>query len=128
MACGATIGVYDTEYIATATDTEWINTPATTSTTTSATLSGTDVVWISVTITAGLDEAEESSASTTGGESGSLTSSGSGNVRSTSTAESGSGTSSGATAIATGNGAVGFSGFAHSGAAAGLLALPMLLL
>lgn len=107
-ACALTAGLYTT-----VADDGFITTPAASSSTTRATLSGSDVVFIDVTITAGLKAGGASSASATGTSSGTST---------RSTGASGTASSS-AAATATGNIA------SHlSGVAALMLAAPLLLL
>ncbi|KAK5080621.1 hypothetical protein LTR70_008769 [Exophiala xenobiotica] len=144
--CAATVGVYDTEYIGTATDTDWMTEVPKSSSSTTVTLSGEELAggFVAATITAGLGKGVESATTTesgTGSESTSGTGSGTGrgaaSTTSASTSASGSAnggdsTSSGV-ALATGNGAAaaaaaGLSGLAYSGAAAGFMALPMFLL
>lgn len=114
-ACALTAGLYTT-----VADDGFITTPAASSSTTRATLSGSDVVFIDVTITAGLKAGGASSASATGTSSG--TSTRSTGASGSSSRASGTASSS-AAATATGNIA------SHlSGVAALMLAAPLLLL
>jgi len=143
--CAATVGVYDTEYIGTATDTDWMTEVPKSSSSTTVTLSGEELAggFVAATITAGLGEGVESATATesgTGSESTEGTGSGTGTGRgaasttsastSASVSASGGDSTSSGVALATGNGAAaaaaGLSGLAYSGAAAGFMALPML--
>lgn len=144
--CAATVGAYDTDVIATATDTDWLTSMPASSTSDTATLSGTELagLFVEVTITAGAesgagasttDTAASETASRASESMATSTSSGSGmaaaSTMSAGSAGGSSSTSSAGVAIATDTGAAAgsLSGLAYSGAvAAGFIALPMLLL
>ncbi|KAJ9658692.1 hypothetical protein H2198_003570 [Neophaeococcomyces mojaviensis] len=136
-SCIATQGVYDTASLATATDSDWVTKPASTSTTTSGVLTGSELFFVSVTVTAGLEKATGAASEITGAgttatgkTSGSITVSGSttrisgGNAGSSTT-----GSSSSVIPSASGNVAAGVSpGMVYSGVLMALAALPMMLL
>lgn len=128
--CGLTAGIYDTQALASATGTDYITTPAATSSTQNAVATGTDFseALITITITAG--EISGGSATSAGELSGSSSGSATGGTSSTTKSGSASSTStsSSTTASAASNAAFRSSGLWNSAAAAGLAALQMLLL
>ncbi|KAK5951024.1 hypothetical protein OHC33_007777, partial [Knufia fluminis] len=136
-ACAVTTGQHNEEYISTATDTEWMNTAASSSETTTWGLSGSDLWFVSVTVTATAGAEETGVGSSEGpnvtkGTSASVSESergsgGGGALTATvPAATTGPESSSAGAAAATGKRAAGLSGLAYSGAAVGLMALPMM--
>lgn len=125
--CGLTAGIYDSQALATATGTDYITTPAASSSTQNAVAAGTDFsdALITITITAG----EVSGGSATGTSESNIESA-TGDTSGTSRSGSGSATetSSGTAASSSSNAAAGSFGLVSSAAAAGLVALHMLLL
>lgn len=122
--CTVASGIYsDAASTASQTDDAYVTTPAASSSTTSSILSGTDVSFLEITITAGLEKAT-ATGSSSGSGAGSATTTGTG------TATPASHTGSSTAATASGNAAVGSSQdpYAGLGVAAVLVAGSMMML